>query len=139
MGRVLAIDYGKRRIGLAISDSEKSVALPLKTIDTARTHVIEEIKRVVENFQIKEIVIGVPVRLPAGLKESRTLEEIRKFEQELKDNLKGVKIYEIDETLTSKEASALLKETGRIPGKEKVDTIAAMLILEEYLKRTKEQ
>jgi len=131
MGRVLAIDYGKRRIGLAISDSKKTIALPMKTIDTKKRDPIEEIKNVVKEYEVDEIVIGMPL-LPKGEEGSRAI-EVKLFSDNLSDAL-GLPISFVDERLTTVEATDRLREyKDPRKNKDKIDAIAAQLILETYL------
>ncbi len=131
MGKVLAIDYGRRRIGIAISDSEKTVAIPMKTIDVKKTDPVTEIKRIVEEYAVDEIVLGLPL-LPDG-QEGISAREVRSFKDKLSEIL-GLPISFVDERLTTIEATERLREYADIrKKKDRIDAIAAQLILETYL------
>ena len=135
MGRVLAIDYGKRRIGLAISDSKKTVALPMKTIDIRKTEPISEIKKIVNDYEIDEIVIGLPL-LPDG-EEGTRAKDVREFRKRLSEEI-DLPISFVDERLTTIEATDRLREyKAPRKNKDKIDAIAAQLILETYLSSRK--
>lgn len=135
MGRVLAIDYGRKRIGLAVSDSKKTVALPLKTIDTDKSDPIREISNVVREYKIEEVVIGLPL-LPNG-REGRRAKEVKSFKDRLSESI-SLPIFFFDERLTTMEATGLLRQYKEPrKNKEKIDAIAAQLILESYLEKRK--
>lgn len=135
MGRILAIDYGKKRIGLAISDSKKTIALPMKTIDTRKTETIAEIKKIVHEYEIEEIVIGLPLLL--GGEEGSRAKDVRAFKERLSEVI-DLPISFVDERLTTVEATERLREyKDPRKDKEKIDAIAAQLILETYLSSRK--
>ena len=134
MPRILAIDHGTVRIGLAISDEMELVASPLKTVD-ARHHPEREIVHVVREKHISRIVIGMPF-LMGGTK-GGAAERVENFATDLAKALKHeVPIEFADERLSSVEAEASLSRAG-ITGKrernELVDQLAAVVILQDYL------
>lgn len=131
-GRVLGVDYGTRRVGLALSDSARTVALPYRTLP-AGPQLLDAIAAVVEREGVVEVVVGLPLGL-RGQETERT-REVRAFAEKLQARL-GIPVHLVDERLTSLEAERRLREAGRKPSREKhrVDQVAAMLILESFLR-----
>lgn len=120
--KYLGIDWGEKRIGLALADSETKLATPFKTVEDA-----DEIARVLEDEQIDIIVLGKPYQISnLQLPTSKQFEE---FLNELKSKT-NIAIELIDERLSSKAADALV---GNKKTKANRDEIAAMLILQSYL------
>ncbi|MFA6306975.1 MAG: Holliday junction resolvase RuvX [Patescibacteria group bacterium] len=119
----LGIDWGEKRIGLALADGETKLATPFKTVANA-----EEVARAVESERIDIVVVGRPVRII-----NYELEITNKKYNEFIDNLKkkiNVPVELVDERLSSKAADAL---PGDKKTKSSRDEIAAMLILQSYL------
>lgn len=129
--KILGIDLGARRIGVALSDGEVVGSLP--TIDAQnRNEALGKILEICREEQIEKIIIGLPKS------ESGAAEDIvRSFTLELSKS-SNIPIEYVDETLTSKEAERLLVHAELDPRSEKykqeVDRISAKLILEQYLK-----
>ena len=147
-GGILAIDYGRARLGLAIADAQVGLPRPLATLERInRNEDMRRLRRIVREQDIREVVVGLPLRLDGTRGEMA--EEAARLAARVRKQL-GVPVEMVDERLTSWEAQRLLEEqVGRIghkrskrPGKRKepleiqtVDTIAAALILQEYLRR----
>jgi putative Holliday junction resolvase len=134
MSRILAIDHGTVRIGLAISDEMELVASPLKTVD-AKHEAEREISRVVREKRVARIVIGMPFHLNG--EKGGAAKRVEDFATSLGKALKHeVPIEFVDERLSSVEAEASLSRAG-ITGKrernEVVDQLAAVVILQDYL------
>ena len=120
--KYLGIDWGEKRIGLALADSETKLATPFKTVEDA-----DGIVRALEDEQIDIIVLGKPYQISnLQLPISKQFEE---FLNELK-NKTNIAIELVDERLSSKAADALV---GNKKTKANRDEIAAMLILQSYL------
>jgi len=133
--RILALDYGSKRIGVALSDELGLTAQPLTTIHrTNRTKDLAVIAGYVEDYAVETIVIGYPRRLDGT--EGIQCEKVNRFIKLLADVV-SVPIIPWDETLTSWEAESLLGEANVKTRKRKgiVDMIAAALILQHYLDR----
>jgi len=132
-GRILAIDHGQSRIGLAISDPLHIIAQGLKTIicDRSDSH-FSLIATIVSKQNVSLIIIGMPYRM-SGI-EGTTAKRVREFADKLK-NYVSVPIEFIDERLTSVQAKRALVEMGYKTGdkKEKVDQTAAIFLLQTYL------
>lgn len=131
--RYLGIDYGLKKIGLAIGDDESKIASPFKVVKVIDViEVIKVIKDLIAEEGIGEIVIGVP-RKVGDFHSGAQLEITQNFIKLLKSE-SGLKVHEVDESYTSKESQRLQQEQGAIAAE---DALAAMLILQEYLDRTK--
>jgi putative Holliday junction resolvase len=134
MPRILAIDHGTVRIGLAISDELELVASPLKTLET-KLAPEREIARIVHDKQVGMIVIGMPFHMN-GQKGEAAL-RVEDFATKLDKTLQHeVPIEFVDERLSSVEAEASMSRAG-ITGKrernEIVDQLAAVVILQDFL------
>ena len=133
MPRILGIDYGERRIGLAISDPLGIIAQTLPTLDTKKVKdVFDEIKKIVEEKDVGKIVLGFPRNMDGTTGERG--EKVKEFANKLKEKI-GKEIDFWDERLTSVESLKLLREEKRKIKREKkiVDQISAVLILQGYL------
>lgn len=136
-GRVLAVDYGKKRVGLAWSDEMRLVVTPLKAFDNDETLMQRLISLIKEN-NVTEVVFGIPIRMSG--EEGEIAEEIREFAHELSKRVPGVVVDFFDESLTSKDAETLFRaKHGRHPVGKKdkylVDSYSAAILLEEFLRR----
>jgi putative Holliday junction resolvase len=132
--RLLGIDYGERRVGLALSDEMGIIAQPYLTFPNDKT-VIQRLKELVIEHHIKIIVIGIPYNLK-GERSKKAL-EVEQFIAKL-EKTEIVKIIQWDERFTSTLANKAIIEMGtkkkqRRTEKRKVDAIAAALILQSYL------
>lgn len=132
MGRVLAIDFGMKRIGLARSDPMKLIASPLKTILAAKTLEATADLILKECAEIELIVLGLPLLLSG--KDSDTTKTVRKF-AEILEKKSDLPLILWDERLTSKQIEKLLMEDkmSRKKRTAHVDTLSATLILQNYL------
>ena len=133
--RYLGIDLGSKTIGLALSDETLTIASSYKTIhfdNEDYQSTINEIKSVVEENNISKIVMGLPKNMNNSLGERAqiTLE----YKKLLEDNL-DTKVIMMDERLTSVISNSILIEAdmSRKKRKKKVDSIAAQIILQDYL------
>lgn len=151
-GKILALDYGRTKIGLALADAQARIAEPHDTL--ARVNRNEDMRRLrefVRDHAVKQIVVGLPLRLDGSAGDMA--EEARRFAERVRKQI-AVPVELVDERLTSWQAEQVLeqefgrrithKETPRgrqkitriSDGKYTVDSIAAMLILREYLAKT---
>ena len=133
MGKVLGIDYGDARVGLAISDALKITAQPMDTLEIQGNIdvLIDKIKDISKENKIETVVIGYPKHLNGDISETAKKVDIviEKIE-----NL-GIKVVKWDERLTTVMAHKTMKQLG-IKQKDKkihADRLAAMYILEDYL------
>jgi len=139
--RVLAIDVGERRVGLAISDATGTLARPFTTLsvapETALDRVVHEIAHLAaEDDGIAEIVVGLPVRLDGSPNDQTT--RVSAFVEALRMRT-AIPIRTADERLTSREAESRLAVTQRDWRKRKkgLDAAAASIFLQDYLDRQK--
>jgi putative Holliday junction resolvase len=134
MPRILAIDHGTVRIGLAISDEMELTASPLKTLD-AKQEAEREISRIVLEKHISRIVIGMPFLMSGSRGEATG--RVEKFAERLGKALQQeVPIEFVDERLSSVEAEASMSRAGITDKRERneiVDQLAAVVILQDYL------
>ena len=131
--RVLGIDFGLSRIGLAISDSDAEMAFPLKTVyKKTREQAFEEIWAVVAQRGVEAIALGHPLDMEG--KKTLSTRQAENFRQELQNRLE-IPVYLVDETCTSAQAESKLREAGVPPKKRKnlLDQQAAVEILETFL------
>lgn len=135
MKRYIGIDYGKRRVGVAVSDPTGTIARPLETITIGSTG--EAVARIAELVAAEEavgIVVGLPLNLSGDA--SELSEDVRRFADKLGAAV-SVPIYFEDERLSSRQAEQVLHNHGKkIKGnKGKIDRIAAAVILQTFLDR----
>lgn len=134
MSRILGIDHGTVRIGLALSDELQIFANPLKTLD-AHPDVEEEIATIVRQKRVQEVVIGLPLRMSG--ERGSAAERVERFADRLRKALPdGVQIHFVDERLSSAAAERSLGFTGKkldLEQKKLVDQVAAVAILQDYL------
>ncbi len=132
-GRILGIDYGKKRIGLAVSDPMRKIAQGLPTLaNTSLAQVFTELENIISDHEINKIVIGLPITMKAEV--GKAAQVTNKFVTALKNRFE-LPTMVWDERLTSVLARRTMKELGKSPSKNKnkVDEIAAILILQSYL------
>lgn len=133
MSKILAIDFGLKRTGLALSDELQMFAFGLKTIDSKT--LMDELKSLVLKEKIVEIVIGEPKRLDAS--DSHITQNVRLLKEAVQKNFPEVIVNLLDERFTSKMASAVIAQSG-LKKKDReqkglIDTVSAAIILQDYL------
>ncbi len=131
--RVLALDVGGRRIGVALSDAYAMLATPLTTLQAKpRERVIQQVLALVREHSVSEVVLGLPLTLRGEIgPQARVVQE---FAAALEAAL-GYPVQFFDERLTSAAAEQLLRDMGVKPEKRKqrIDSVAAAIILQDYL------
>ena len=135
MGRVLAIDYGTKRTGIAVTDPLRIIATPLETV---LTHgLLSFLKSYAAKEQVDEFVIGMPRTLKN--EDSELAPHVRKFIVAMKAAFPDKTVHEVDERFTSSMAQRAMIEGGMKKkdrqNKKNVDEIAATIMLQEYLNR----
>ena len=133
MNRILAIDYGEKKVGLALSDPLKIIAKPYKTIDNiSDDKLIEDFNVIINEKNIDRIVIGLPLTMKNSF--SKQTENVSEFINLLKNKV-DIEIIIVDERLSSIEAKRSLVNQGIKTGhnKKDVDMTAAALFLQSYL------
>jgi len=132
-GRILAIDYGARRIGIAVSDPLRLTAQSLPTMEARGLQkVLAELETIITGKNVVEIVVGMPLNLKG--EKSQAAQKVEIFIQHLQKRF-NLPIHSWDERWTSIAAQRTIREFGKSPSrhKEKVDQISAMLILQSFL------
>lgn len=136
-GRVLGLDVGSRRIGIAVSDPLGITAQGLATLQRKnKRHDFDYLARLIREYEVKEIVVGLPLRMSGA--EGTQSEKMRAFAGELQKKF-GLPVHLFDERLTSAEANRFLRETElSIERRGKaVDRMAAVLILQAWMESRK--
>jgi putative Holliday junction resolvase len=133
----LAIDFGRRRIGLAVSDELHLTARPLGTLlRKNRRDALRRLHEIVRDNGVGKILVGHPVHLNGATSEMAV--EAERFAARIQKEL-GLPVELVDERLTSWEAEQTLAETklrrGKAVSRHNVDAIAAAILLREYLER----
>ncbi|HKR30882.1 MAG TPA: Holliday junction resolvase RuvX [Terriglobales bacterium] len=132
-GRILGLDVGARRIGIAVSDPLGLTAQGLPTLQRRnRRYDQSELRRVVREYEVSEIVIGNPLRMTG--QSGAQAEKMAAFASQIKQEL-SLPVHLWDERLSTAEAHRLLDETGIRDArrKEVIDKMAAVLILQSFL------
>jgi putative Holliday junction resolvase len=132
-GRIMALDVGSRRIGVAVSDPLGITAQGLDTIQRQnKRRDLEALRELLAKYDVREIVVGLPLRL-SGLEGTQS-EKMRQFADELRAKF-GLTVHLWDERWTSTEANRLLRETDLSIRKrgQAVDRMAAILILQSWM------
>ena len=133
LSKYLGIDFGIKKSGVSISDSNKLISFPLETIETK--NLLDYIRQISIDENIEIVVIGKPLKLNNEIHDLE--EEIVKFIESLKNYLPNIQVERIDERFTSKISKQIIINSG--VGKKNrrdkliIDKISASLILESYL------
>jgi putative Holliday junction resolvase len=133
--RFLGIDFGERRIGLAISDPDGRVAVPLATLERRNDRsALRQIAEIARREGVERLVLGEPVDLYG--RRGAIAERVRRFGARLAE-MTGLPLEWVDEALTSVEAAGRLRQAGtdtrREPGR--IDAVAAQILLQDVLDR----
>ena len=131
MSRILALDIGTKRIGVAVSDPLGITAKPLDYIKNDE-NVFQNIKSLIESQNISTVVIGLPITLK-GL-QGQQVEYTKNFAEKLKQFIPNINIVFIDERFTTSLAEKHLSQTKKKKNmKEYIDSLSAVFILQTYL------
>ena len=133
MARILAIDYGIKRTGIAVTDELQIIASGLTTVSTKE--LIPFLKKYINQEQVAVFVIGAPKQMNNSVSESEVF--ILSFIEKLKKAIPKIPIKRVDERFTSKMAVQTMIDSGLKKGKRKnkalIDEISATLILQNYM------
>lgn len=133
--RVMAFDYGTKRIGIAVTDPLQIIASALTTIHPK--DVIDYLKKYLTTEQVERFIVGEPKQMNGSPSQSEP--HIKGFITLLKKHFPAVPVERIDERFTSKMASAVILESGisksARQNKGLVDTVSATIILQTYLEK----
>ena len=135
MGRIMAIDYGKKRTGLAVTDPLKIIATGLTTVETPK--LIAYLKDYCAKETVEQVIIGMPTNMDDTDTHATPL--VRNFILQFRKTFPSLPITEVDERFTSKMATQAMLEMGlkkkQRQNKALVDEIAATIMLQEYLNK----
>ena len=135
MGQILAVDFGKKRCGLAATDDLRIIASGLDTVETSV--LMEYLRKYFEKNTVDEVVIGLPTDLKGNMSEVE--QDIQKFIEELKNEFPEVSVVRFDERFTSKIASYFISQSGKNKKQRQekglIDKVSATLILQQYLEQ----
>lgn len=133
MGRILAMDYGEKRVGLAVTDPLKIIAGGLPTVETK--NIFPFLKEYLSKEQVESFVIGDPKNLQN--EEMDITLKVNLFVEQLRKNFPQITIHRVDERYTSKMATQTIVQSGlskkNRQKRELVDKISAVIILQNFL------
>ena len=132
--RIIGIDYGDSRIGVAVSDENGKLAFDICVVDATlgRKHAVTELIKIIEKYSADTLVVGLPTNMN-GTRGDRVV-KTEKFTKALLEAAPDLKIVYEDERLTTKYADRLMLESGKHQKQKGVsDKLAAMIILQGYL------
>ncbi|KPK72244.1 hypothetical protein AMJ87_05320 [candidate division WOR_3 bacterium SM23_60] len=130
--RIMALDYGERRVGVAISDPLRVIAQPLVTLKTSpRNKLLERLKFIIEQYDVELVLIGNPLSHHGTA--TPMSKRIKDFIVILKRET-GVNVQLWDERFTSSYATKLMKEKGIKKHRKRIDQVAACILLDEFLR-----
>jgi len=133
LGRILSIDYGGKRTGLAVTDPFKIIATGLCTVETPKLKAF--LKNYFSKEQVEQVIIGMPVNWDDSATHATPL--VQQFIKDFQKNFPSIPIQEVDERFTSKLASQAMLQMGlkkkQRQNKSMLDEIAATIMLQEYL------
>ncbi len=133
-GRVLGVDVGTVRVGLALSDPTGTLASPLETLRRAKDQAdLDRIAALVAEHEVAEVVVGEPRHLSGA--SGASAEDAAAYSQALADRISDVPVYLIDERLSTVTAAAHLRQGGIDSRNQRsvIDQAAAVVILQQYL------
>lgn len=129
--RLLGIDYGERKIGIALGDTESRIASPWVIIENqGHGEVIKQIKLICEREGVDRVVLGIPKMLRDMSAENDQIRSIRRFADDLRKE--NIPVDEENEMLSTAQAQQYMRETGY---KGEDDDVAAAIMLQTYLDR----
>ena len=135
MGQILAVDFGKKRCGLAATDDLCIISSGLDTVET--TSLMEFLRKYFSENSVDEVVIGLPTDLKGNMSEVE--QDIQKFIEEFKNEFPEVSVVRFDERFTSKIASYFISQSGKNKKQRQekglIDKVSATLILQQYLEQ----
>lgn len=133
----MALDYGERRIGIALSDEDQLISFPFRTIDTRKTpDVVKELVGIIKDQEVGAIIVGNPLTDDGS--DSKKSKDIKIFVEKIARHI-SVPISLWDESFTTKQALDIMKKASKKLKKNRdtVDQLAASLLLKDYLESQK--
>ncbi len=137
MGQILAIDYGRKRTGIAATDDLQMIASGLDTVETK--NLLLFLKKYVQENQVESFVVGLPTDLKGNLSEIE--QDILQFIAQCRIEFSGIEIHRLDERFTSKMASFFISQSGKSKknreDKALIDKVSATILLQNFLEQQK--
>jgi len=133
LSRIVCIDYGRKKLGIAMSDPLGITAQPFDTWhNLSRKQILDKIKDLIDDYGVDRIVVGLPLTLKG--EKGKIADLAIEFVSFLRDNL-HIKVVMWDERMSSRIAVRTLQTLGKKPSKDrnKIDKIAASVILQDYM------
>ncbi|MDO4225314.1 MAG: Holliday junction resolvase RuvX [Bergeyella zoohelcum] len=135
MGQLMAIDYGKKRTGIAVTDDLQMIASGLQTVETER--LFPFLEQYFGENKVDEIVVGLPTDLKGNISEIET--DIQQFIQQFSVKFPAILVNRLDERFTSKMASFFISQSGKSKkarqDKGLIDKVSATIILQNFLEQ----
>lgn len=135
MAQILAIDYGRARCGLAVTDDMQIIASTLDTVPTAK--LVDYLRGYFSSNAVETVVIGLPVDLKGNMSEVET--DILRFIEVFEREFPRIKVERFDERFTSKMASYFISQSGKNKKQREqkglIDKVSATIILQNYLEK----
>ncbi len=135
MGQIMGIDYGKKRVGIAVTDDMQIIASGLETVDTVR--LFDFLKSYYQSNKVDAVVVGLPTNLQGIASEIE--KDILAFIKVFENKFPEIPVYRMDERFTSKLASLYISQSGMSKKKREdkalIDKVSATIILQNYLQQ----
>ena len=135
MAQIMAIDYGKKRCGIAATDDMQIIASAVDTVETSK--IFDFLKNYFQLNRVEGLVLGLPKDLKGNMNEIEV--EISIFVENFKKSYPKIKVFRIDERFTSKMASFYISQSGKSKKKQQekglIDRISATIILQNFLEQ----
>jgi putative Holliday junction resolvase len=135
MGQMMAIDYGKKRTGIAVTDDLKMIASGLETVETVK--LFDFFKSYFTHHKVDAVVVGLPTDLQGKVSEVES--DILEFISVFQKQYPGIEVHRMDERFTSKMASFYISQSGKSKKKRQekglVDKVSATIILQNFLEQ----
>ncbi|MDO5615895.1 MAG: Holliday junction resolvase RuvX [Cruoricaptor ignavus] len=135
MGQIMAIDYGKKRTGIAVTDDLQIIASGLATVETEK--LMDFLKNYFSENKVDAVVVGLPTDLKGNISEVET--DILKFIEQFRQVFPEVEVHRLDERFTSKMASFFISQSGKNKKarqeKGLIDKVSATIILQNFLEQ----
>jgi putative Holliday junction resolvase len=138
-GRVLALDVGGRRIGVALSDTRRVLASPLTTLRAQpQQRALAELAKLAHDYEVTDVVVGLPLTLSGEIGPQAKI--VQEFAAQLQEKI-AVPVRLFDERLTTVAAERMMVELGLKPEQRKarIDEVAASIILQDFLEASRER
>jgi putative Holliday junction resolvase len=134
-GKVLAIDYGSKRVGIATGDAEFGIAFPRGVLENKGVPIlIAEIKKLCDELEVDLVVVGLPLNMEREHEINKITNDVRYFVKELREALEGIEVELFDERLSTFEGKELMEDIKKRSAKAKLgrDAYAAQIILQRF-------